>query len=66
MGRARLRCATCDAVLGVFGGRGLELLPAVAEIHIGDDGAVWLVCRACRARRRYVQGIAIVKADGTR
>lgn len=53
-------------MLGVFGGRGLEILPAVMEIHVSEDGGLWLVCRVCRERRRYVQGIAIVKADGAR
>jgi hypothetical protein len=66
MGRARLRCARCEAVLGVWARAGLEVQGSVREIQVGEDGALWLVCRGCGERRRYVQGVALVKAGGAR
>ena len=58
-----MRCAKCNVVLGVFGGRGRALQRAVMAVEIDDAGGVWLVCRGCGERRRYLRGIAIVKAD---
>lgn len=36
---------------------------SVQTVRIDERGGVWLVCRKCGKERRYVSGIAIVKAD---
>ena len=62
MGRARLRCPQCEAILGVWGSRGLEIEQAVEAVQIDQQGQVWLVCRGCRARLLMLKGLAIVRA----